>query len=312
MPAAGSSALRRRLRPRRLALMAAALPLASITSAFAADPAARAVPGRNQHAETSVPAEASTEMCIDSHTQSQLLRRDEKLIESRSVLVSCSSAACPSALRRDCALWLEEVEKQIPSVGFRASMAGEEEVDVQVFVDEKLILERLQGKAVELNPGAYRVRFVPPKPFEPLEQELVMSQGEQFRIVTVEFERPPESTQPAAETPTVLERPTPTASYVFAGIGAAAAISGAAWGLSTWAGTGELEANCAPGCPGKTVDIVRQRALLADISWGVSAASFITAAAFYFLRPEVPMSETTLDIALIDGGVRGAVQIAIP
>lgn len=312
MPAAGFSALLRWLRPLRLRLTAAALPLASITSAFAADPAARAVTGGSRHAETPATDAVSTEMCIESHTQSQLLRRDEKLIESRSVLVSCSSAACPSALRRDCARWLEEVEKQIPSVGFRASMAGEEEVDVQVIVDGELVLERLEGKALELNPGAYRVRFVPPQPFEPIEQELVMSQGEQFRVVTVEFERPVDDVPPVAETRTVTERPTPTATYVFAGIGAAAAISGAAWGLSTWAVTGELEASCAPECPGKTVDIVRQRALIADISWGVSAASFITAAAFYFLRPEVPRSETTIDVALVDGGVLGAVEIAIP
>ena len=78
------------------------------------------------------------------------------------------------------------------------------------------------------------------------------------------------------EVPIVMERPTPTSTYVFAGIGTAAAISGAALGLSSWTAMDELEASCSPDCPKKTVDVARPRALISDISWGVSAAAFIT------------------------------------
>src|SRR4029077_20857689 len=136
--------------------------------------------------------------------------------------------------------------------------------------------------------------------------------GEPLRVVAVEFTPRAVQGPLGNEARTATQRPTPIATYVFAGIGTAAAISGVAWGLSTLTGEHELEASCAPACPEKTIDIVRQRALLADVSWGLSAASFVTAAAFYFLRPEVAPGDATIDVALLRGGAIAAVQVSIP
>ena len=313
MHGTGFSGFFRRLRPHRSGLLVAALGLGGASSVFAAEPAADRNTSRRDHrSETSVGSKLNTDMCVQSHTQSQVLRQQGKLMESRSALVSCSSATCPGVIRRDCARWVEEVQAQIPSVAFRASLAGEELTNVKVFVDGALIFERLEGKALELDPGVYQLRLVMPAPIQPVEQKLVMTQGEPLRIVSVEFSRPTGSVPPGNEARADTQTPTPLATYVLAGVGTAAAISGVAWTLSTLTGENELEASCAPGCPDEMIDIVRQRALLADISWGLSAASFITAAAFYFLRPEVAPSDATIDIALVEGGVLGAVQLRIP
>jgi hypothetical protein len=112
-----------------------------------------------------------------------------------------------------------------------------------------------------------------------------------------------------------MHRPIPLTVWVFAGVGAAAAINGTVWGLSTQALKGELETACAPpdheGCPPASIDIVKQRALIADISWGVSALSLVTAGAFYFLRPEKPVESNAveLDVSwLPDGGAIGTLR----
>jgi hypothetical protein len=258
------------------------------------------------------PEASGTDMCVEAHTQSQELRQDAKLLETRAALLSCSAATCPGAIRLDCSRWLEEVQAQIPSVGFRATAAGQERVDVQVFIDGKLVLERLRGKALELNPGVYQLRLVPAAPLEAVEQQLVMSEGDRFRVLSVELRAPEAPAPEPVEVPIVMERPVPTSVYIFAGIGTAAAISGAVWGLSSWTAMDELEATCAPGCPEKTVDVARQRALISDISWGVSAATFITAGMLYFLRPEVPRSDPTIDVALLEGGAMGVVNMSLP
>jgi hypothetical protein len=250
-------------------------------------------------------------MCVESHTRGQLLRQQGKLLESRTELLSCSAAECPGVIRRDCVHWLEQLQPRIPSIGFRASMAGEERVDVKVFIDGVLVLERLQGKALEFNPGVYRLRFVTRGPIAPVEQELVVSEGDQLRVLTVEFTPPPAPPAPSSpEAP--LERPTTLATYVFAGLGTAAAINGAAWGLSSWAAMGELDSSCAPLCTEKTVDVARRRALIADVSFAVSAASFITAGVLYLVRPDAPRSDPAIDVALLDGGLLGSVELVLP
>jgi hypothetical protein len=68
----------------------------------------------------------------------------------------------------------------------------------------------------------------------------------------------------------------------------------------------DLEDGCAPNCSESSVDDLRQRALLADISWGVSVVSLAGATAFFLLRPEIPID---VDVALSSRGAVGFVSI---
>ena len=151
-------ALRRQCRHRhRITLSFAALSFAALSlcashTALASEPSAPES-FSSDSAPTEVPETNGTDVCVEAHTQSQVLRHEAKLLETRAALLSCSAASCPGAIRHDCSRWLEEVQGQIPSVGFRASVDGVERVDVQVFIDDKLVLERLEGKSMELDPG---------------------------------------------------------------------------------------------------------------------------------------------------------------
>lgn len=251
--------------------------------------------------------------CLASHTEGQELRLQGKLLESREQLMQCSATGCPSQVIRDCLGWLEQIQVQIPSVGFRVMADGASRADVTVIIDGKVVLEQLSGKSIDLNPGPHQLRVVLP-PFEPYEKDIVVSEGDKFRMIEVAFNTPaselpvPQSTGPAE---VQMHRPIPMTAWVFAGIGAAAAINGTAWGLSAQTLKGELEAACSPNCLPNSVAIVKQRALIADISFGVSALSLVTATAFYFLRPEKPVEEDTfeLDVSwLPDGGAVGTLR----
>jgi hypothetical protein len=282
-----------------LAVMAQAI----AAPALAADEEPPAAPGAGASA---APADEATDRCIDSHTESQQLERDEKFLESRAALLECSAESCPGAIRADCVRWLEDLRDRIPTVVFHANKRGQAVSDVEVYVDDTLMFRRLEGKALELDPGVYRVRFAPPSPAAAVEQELIVSQGDRLRNVSVELAPTLPDRAVASE---ATERPVPTLTYVLGGIGIAAAVSGGAWGVSSWSATGDLDASCAPRCDPDLVDVARRRALIADVSWGVSAAALIGAAATYFLRPEVAVDRPQVDVAVLDQGVLGRIQI---
>jgi hypothetical protein len=255
--------------------------------------------------------------CLADHTQGQELRRDGKLLESQEVFKRCSATQCPSEIIRDCLDWMDQVQKQIPSVGFRVTADGANRADVQVFIDDTLVLSQLTGKAIDLNPGLHRVQVLL-APFAPFNTELVVNEGDKFRIVDVAFGTvAPRQVKPTvvaapSPAPVAMARPIPTLSYVFAGLSVAAAASGTAWGLATRSRRAELDQDCAPACSPERVDAVKQRALFTDISWGVSALSFVGAATFYIFRPEEPLSGALeVDLSwLRGGGAVGSVSVA--
>jgi hypothetical protein len=252
--------------------------------------------------------------CLGNHTEGQKLRRDGKLIESRDEFRQCSATACPSEIIRDCLGWMEEVDKQIPSVSFGVTANGVTRADVQVFIDDALVLDQLSGRAISVNPGPHRVRVVL-APFAPFEQELVFSEGDRFRMVNVEFASPrardPLAPPNAARPEVEKSRPVPVATYVFGGLGIAAAISGGAWGISNVALRSEMEDECAPDCSDRSIDVLKQRALIADISWGVSIVSLATAATIYFLRPdESPEQPVAVDVRLLPAGALGTISVS--
>lgn len=256
--------------------------------------------------------------CLGNHTEGQQLRRDGKLIESRDSFRQCSANACPSEIIRDCLGWMEEVDKQIPSVGFAVTADGVSRADVQVFIDDVQVLDKLSGRAITVNPGPHRVRVVLP-PFAPFEEQVVFTEGDKFRIVDVKFTSPrttpdPVTTTPGAPTPTPAAepvRPVPIATYVFGGIGIAAALSGGAWGISNAALRSDMENQCAPNCSDRSIGVLKQRALIADISWGVSIVSLATAATIYFLRPEETRElPVAVDVRVLPAGALGTISVA--
>jgi hypothetical protein len=255
--------------------------------------------------------------CLANHTEGQKLRRDGKLIESRDAFRQCSASACPSQIIRDCWGWTEEVDRQIPSVSFAVTADGVNRADAQVFIDDQALLEKLSGRAIDINPGPHRVRVLLP-PFEPFEEEVVIVEGDKFRVVEVKFVSPHADPNPLAPMPGPAQpeieknRPVPMATYVLGGVGAAAALNGAAWGIANLVLRSKMEDRCAPDCSDKSIGVLKQRALVADISWGVSIVSLASAATLYFLRPEEEAMEPpiALDVQMLPAGALGTISIS--
>jgi hypothetical protein len=250
------------------------------------------------------------EVCLEDHARGQELRLAGKLLDARESFLHCAATHCPNQIQRDCTGYLEQIQVQVPSVVLRVTADGVSRGDVKVFIDGHLALDRLTGKALDLDPGPHQLRVVLP-PYPPYKQSLIVSEGERFRVIEVAFARstpssPADETRP--ERKLEPRRPIPVSSYIFGGVGAAALLSGVGWGVSTWSLKNELEAGCAPNCSQKSVNVLRQRALFADVSWGVGAASLITAGVFYLIRPEVQVeAEDRVDVGVSWLPNRGAI-----
>ena len=224
-----------------------------------------------------------------------------KLLESRVALRQCAAEACPALLQRDCVGWLDQIEPQIPSLTFRVTVDGQSRTDAQIFIDGELSHEPSVGKAVDLDPGPHRVRVVVGD-LPAFEDQVMLSEGERYRMVPVALTSPPRPPPPPPE----KHRPVPLATYVLGGVALAGAVSGGIFTASSMSLKSELEDTCAPNCSESRVDELRQRALIADLSWGVSVLSLAGATAFFLLRPEIPVD---IDVALSPRGGVGFVSI---
>jgi hypothetical protein len=125
--------------------------------------------------------------CIAAAEQSQPLRRDGKLKAARGRLAVCARPECPAVVRADCAKWLADVEALMPSIVVRAvDTAGADVVGVRVFVDGEQQEARLEGKEMEVDPGAHTLR-VEHDGSAPIEQQIVIRESERHRILSVSF-----------------------------------------------------------------------------------------------------------------------------
>jgi hypothetical protein len=237
-------------------------------------------------------AQDSTNACVDAHVAAQRLRRDGKLRAAREQLVSCARTSCPQVLVRECAGWLSEVEATIPSVVFEATdETGRDLVDVRVEVDGQLLLARLGGSAVEMDPGEHQVRWTHPER-KPVEQAVVVREGDRGRRISARLEP---LVAPSAGGGAVVaaaeERPVPVATWVLAGVGVAGIGAFGVLGGIGLSKEGDLDARrCAPNCPSEDVDSVRTTFLIGDIALGVGVAALAGATVFYLTRPAVPAS----------------------
>jgi hypothetical protein len=273
-------------------------------------------------AATSVAAQTEEEQspqqqCLAAHEQAQIQRMDSKLIEAMAQLRKCSEAECPAFIRGDCIRWLEEVHNAIPTVSLVASSEDGDESDVEVFIDDELLTDHLDGRAFELNPGIYVFRFERP-PADPVVKRVILREGEKNRLVSAQFDlRPdpkPEPAEPVApEAPApkpVMEeyRPVPFATYVLSGTALVAGATAGLLGASATNSRDDAEEACAPLCSDADLAPTRRRAIAADVSAGIAIAAAGAAVYFYVKRPtrQRPVQQARFAIApLRQGAVLG-------
>ena len=222
------------------------------------------------------PAAADAKTCIRAHSTGQRESKAGHLRLASQLFTTCGSdETCPDQLRKECAEFLESVKKTIPTVIF--SVLDESGADVssaKVFSGDDPLADSLDGRAIEIDPGKYHLRFVLPGG-ETLNSDVVIREGEKDRLVQVKKERP----VPAADAlATGSEKREPTrqtlgpAPWIAAGAAVAALGAGVALGLVGNGKKSQLD-QCKPDCPGdlqSAYSSAKGLFLGADISFGVA------------------------------------------
>jgi hypothetical protein len=231
-------------------------------------------------AQGGVARASDKEACVVAHEQAQELRRASKLLEARDELVACSQSSCPALVRADCAPWLNDVDNALPSVVVTARDAsGTEITDVRMLIDGAPVGERLDGRAIGVDPGEHRFRFEHGLS-APIEQRVVIREGEKSRTMAADFGPPVER---------AAQRHGGVLPFLLAGAGGVALGSFAYFGVK-----GKIDADACHGhCTDAQSDPVSNELRLADIS--LVGGLLLTAAAVwvYFASPPPPAAPSS-------------------
>ena len=137
------------------------------------------------------PLDENKAACVASFTEAQKARREGRLVDSRERLMECAQPACPQLLVDKCIPWLDEVQEAIPTIIVVAKDAdGQAVFDVEVVLNGIVISDALDGRPISIDPGDHRFRFDHEHALT-VERRLLILQGEQNRVVEVQFPRPP-------------------------------------------------------------------------------------------------------------------------
>ncbi len=246
--------------------------------------------------------------CVAGHERTQTLQQAGRYLEARESVLLCSQAVCPELLRADCLEWFSVVEKAIPSLVIAARVGTSDLIRVRVIIDGKVVSEKLDGSAHELDPGAHKFRLeaLDRPELAPLETDVLVSRGEKGRLMPFVFSDPKLQEQSAALAPATPEkptpapatyRPTPAVTYVLLGAAGLFAVGGGVFGAIGKGEESDLkkpyeEGGCAPYCEPEQVDSVRTKYAIADVGFGLAIASGIGALVSYLARPELPMERS--------------------
>jgi hypothetical protein len=244
--------------------------------------------------------------CASAYEKSQELRASGSLKAAKDMLVVCAQDFCPAFVQTDCAQWLTEVQRELPTfVVVAKDQAGEDTTQVSVTVDEQEIAKELDGKAVAIDPGPHKFHFEL-EGATPIEQQIVIRQGQKDRVIAVSFA--PAAAVAPGESPYASTPPTPVDngakrsgsnplrlySYIAGGVGAAGLLGFAIVG---GIGSGEesdlRDKHCAPNCSRADTDAIKTKYIVADVLLGVGIAGLGAGVAMFFLsQPKKEAPET--------------------
>lgn len=240
--------------------------------------------------------------CARSYEEAQEQQKSGQLLSARALLRDCAQDDCPEFIRNDCSAWSAKLQSKLPSVVFVVRSRGQELSDVRVIIEGRELSSRIDGRALELDPGRYDFEFQA-EGMQPLRLHSVIVNGERNRLIQAELE--PLVSKPRLEQPATLhelpaiERAHPPVvreaqssvraapSLFLPGIFAGATVVGVAGfiGFGSWGRASEnrLAGSCSPDCNGESIASVRAKYVAADISLGFGVAS-LALGTFFFLH----------------------------
>jgi hypothetical protein len=256
-------------------------------------------------------AYAGDDACIPAYEQTQSLRKDGHLVAAREKAILCARSSCPKALAKDCTRWVGELDEGIPSIVPEARAAdGTDMTDVEVQMDGQPLTQKIDGKAVRVDPGEHHFVFTH-SDAPNVEMDVVVHEGEKSRPIAATFRpaAPPGATpQPVRPTQPVTPAASggvPAGAYVMGALGLVGIGLGTYFGLSGLSEKSDLNA-CKPHCDPAAVDTMTHHLTLADVSFGVGAVALAAAVYFIVSRPHAqapPFAAAfVLDVTPTNGG----------
>jgi len=241
------------------------------------------------------PAHAGKKECAAAYVEAQKLKSSSSFKKAREQLILCAKDECLAAVKKDCVAWLDEVNAALPSIVIEAKGPdGKETFDVKVSIDGEVVAEKLDVKAIEVDPGTHKLTLEYAGE-APVEQELILRQGQKNKTIEVSFAKKSEA-KPPVTSPDPEPEPEPdvksdgagkppTLSYVLGGVGLLALGGTAFFWLGANGAESDLESKgCEPNCDQADVDAIKQKRLIGDIALGVGVAC-IGAAVYLWLAP---------------------------
>ena len=241
------------------------------------------------------PGAAVRAACVAAFEGAQEQHNQDRPLAARAELARCAQPTCPTVVRQKCTEWLSEWASEIPEVLIRARGSdGRETAEVRVFVNERLVRDRLDGLPIELEPGAHRFRF----DFADggsVEQQLVLNKGQRGREIHVSVapeqpQGPGGALQPSsaggASDPVgrgdaasaSAAAGLPTLAWVGVGVGGAGLVLGAVTGGVAMAEGSSLEEQCSQsGCTQEEIDAGTAIAHVSTAGFVVGAVGAVTA-----------------------------------
>jgi hypothetical protein len=123
--------------------------------------------------------------CLLAAEASLKLRSEHKLRQTRTQLLVCSSASCPSEVRQECMKRMDEVNTAAATIVLAVKNgSGQELSKVKVTVDGQLLTDHLDGSALSVDPGAHEFTFEVAGE-APLTKTIILHEGEKDRRETV-------------------------------------------------------------------------------------------------------------------------------
>jgi hypothetical protein len=263
----------------------------------------------------------TSQACASNFENGQRLRKDGKIKAAADALIACSQTTCPSFIAKECTNLYTEAQEALPSVSVQAKDGlGQSLFEVKVYVDGKLAAEKLDGRAISLDPGMHEFRFERPGS-APQTLKVLVNEGEKHKIVSAELAGDEvKAAQAKGETSTTAapqekagvgtapssklgdypaEKPMSLVpAFIAAGVGVAAIGVGTYFHFAASSAYDDANKSCSPNCSDKRISSIDNKYLASEISWGVGGAALMTSAVLFIVRASSGRTESTPPVAL--------------
>lgn len=266
------------------------------------------------------PAQAAkNEACLQAYEGAQLSRLKGHFTAAREQLLVCAQNTCPAVIRRDCISWLAEVDQSLASVVFSVSdERGQDLVDVRVFANERQLTERIDGRAIVLDPGVYELRFEP-RGHAPFSQTITVYEAQKNRLVHVQAHASAVTAAPTSGPAPVQSEPSAPAldskrprspyvlSYALAGGAVGVAVLGGVLAVLGKREYDRLEGPCRrDGCTRGERAQGKRMYIAADVSFAVAGGLGVAALWTYLVtrnqvKQNTALAHSSLNASFSDG-----------